>query len=476
MTSPVREFEKSSGTIRTRRAAESAGADEGSFSPDVCVSELFERQAARTPDAVAVIADDAQLSYAALEALAEAWAHRLRGLGVRPGVLVGVCLEHSPTLIAALLSVWKAGGAFLALDPQYPTDSLVRMLTDAAPAVLLTARVQADRLPELDAVVVALDAPEANGWPAPSPAPAASAAAAGRSRPRPGEPAYVIYPSGSTSRPKSVTIEHRGLANHLGGIAATVFRPGPVNSLLPRSLSFDFSFTGLFLPLATGGTLRLAAPGSPPEQLARLIQDPGLHLVRLTPPQIQALASALDGKAGLAGPGVLLIGGAAGGGHELLHRAGDVATLDEDGHLEPSEVQAHLEQLPYVRAAAVVMARNERLTAFVVTGSGAAPETSAVPEALAARLPEVAVLRAGPNQDAEDSSLLEAVCRIWAEVLEIPAVAPHDNFFDLGGNSIGAMKVAAQCRQLGLAITSRKILLADTVAQLLDETQHATTG
>ncbi|WP_323746733.1 acyl carrier protein [Catenulispora pinisilvae] len=251
----VREFEEFSGTIRTLRAAESAGADEGSFALDASVSELFERQAARTPDAVAVIAEDAQLSYAALDALAEAWAHRLRGLGVRPGVLVGVCLEHSPTLIAALLSVWKAGGAFVPLDPDYPTDSLVRMLADAAPAVLLTARVQADRLPKLDTVVVALDAPEADGWPAPP-----------------------------------------------------------------------------------------AAPAAP---------------------------------------------------------------------------------------------------------------------------------REGPNQDAGDSSLLEEVCRIWAEVLDVPSVAPQDNFFDLGGNSIGAMKVAAQCRQLGLAITSRQILLADTVAQLLEEAQPA---
>ncbi|MFI6151650.1 non-ribosomal peptide synthetase [Kitasatospora sp. NPDC051170] len=272
------------------------------------VVELIDRQCARTPGAVAVAMATAvsgaerRIGYAELAGDVARLARRLRQEGVGPGRVVGVSAERSPELVVALLAVLKAGGAFLYLDPALPAERLGFMVEDADAALVLGPQGFAGRpvLP-LDAQPVAGEVEEA--------------AVA------PGDLAYVIYTSGSTGRPKGILVEHAGLLNYVEWLVTEFVAAGkPVTSLLHSPLGFDFSLSSLFLPLVTGGELRLAPVEFEHESLAEAIQDQTLDLVRLTPSHIEVLRAALDGRCDLPGARVLLIGG------EVL-RAGQVAAL-----------------------------------------------------------------------------------------------------------------------------------------------------
>src|SRR6185295_9867172 len=120
--------------------------------PPLTLPALFAAQAARTPDAVAVVFEDRTLTYAALDAHANRLAHRLRDLGVGPDVLVGVCAERSLELVVGLLAVLKAGGAYVPLDPEYPTGRLTDMVSDADLRVVLLQGPAVDALPLQDGV------------------------------------------------------------------------------------------------------------------------------------------------------------------------------------------------------------------------------------------------------------------------------------------------------------------------------------
>ena len=119
--------------------------------PAATLPALFAAQAARTPDAVAVVFEDRTLSYAALDAHANRLAHHLQGLGVGPETMVGLCVERSPEMVIGLLGILKAGGAYLPLDPDYPRERLAFMLADAGCPVLVTQPALLERLPDADA-------------------------------------------------------------------------------------------------------------------------------------------------------------------------------------------------------------------------------------------------------------------------------------------------------------------------------------
>ena len=178
--------------------------------PPLTLPALFAAQAARTPDAVAVVFEDRTLSYAALDAHANRLAHHLQSLGVGPETVVGLCVERSPEMVVGLLGILKAGGAYLPLDPNYPRERLAFMLADAGCAgagdASGAARPAADDA-AATAQIVRLDA----DWPAiarqPDTAPPLDL--------DPRHPAYVIYTSGSTGTPKGVVVEHASLANKM---------------------------------------------------------------------------------------------------------------------------------------------------------------------------------------------------------------------------------------------------------------------
>ncbi|MDC3955511.1 AMP-binding protein, partial [Polyangium jinanense] len=123
-----------------------------------CIHELFEEQAARTPDAVALVFAEQELTYRELDQRSNQLAHHLRALGVGPEVRVGLCVERSLEMVVGLLAILKAGGAYVPLDPGYPRERLAFMLTDARPAVLLTQQRLDGRLPPHEFVTVYLDA------------------------------------------------------------------------------------------------------------------------------------------------------------------------------------------------------------------------------------------------------------------------------------------------------------------------------
>ncbi|MBD2019655.1 amino acid adenylation domain-containing protein, partial [Leptolyngbya sp. FACHB-36] len=212
-----------------------------------CLHHLFEHQANQTPEAIALVFETVQLTYAELNARSNQLADYLQQLGVGPEVLVGVCLEPSPNVIAAILAVWKAGGAYVPLDPAYPQERLTFMLEDTQLSILIT---QADgTIATAGLQTVCLD----RDWHAiaqHSPANPKRTAAADNL-------AYVIYTSGSTGQPKGVLIEHRGLANLAQ--AQDVFRLKPSDRVLQfASLSFDASIFEIAMAIQAGAALYLA--------------------------------------------------------------------------------------------------------------------------------------------------------------------------------------------------------------------------
>ncbi|SFJ56881.1 amino acid adenylation domain-containing protein [Streptosporangium canum] len=213
------------------------------------VCRMVQAQAARTPDATAVIVGDRRLTYAELEEAAGRVADRLRRSGVGPESLVAVYAEPCLELLPALLGVWKAGAGYVPVDPGYPAERVAYMLADSAAAVVLTQRHLTGALPAAGATVLAVDDPgEWTGQPAAGSSPEAA----------PENVAYVIYTSGSTGTPKGVVVEHGSVAAYLAW-AGTAYPGLAGQALLHSPISFDLTVTGLFGPLTVGGAVRFAA-------------------------------------------------------------------------------------------------------------------------------------------------------------------------------------------------------------------------
>jgi amino acid adenylation domain-containing protein len=262
---------------------------EAAYPADRCIHQLIEEQAARTPDAAAVVFEDAWLTWRELDARANRLAHHLRRLGVRPEARVGVSLERSLEMVVGILGVLKAGGAYVPLDPGYPAERLSFMLDDCAVPVLLTHEAVRAKLPVSPGVaVVSLDA----GWSAvaaESPEPLAVSLS-------PRNAAYVIYTSGSTGRPKGVVNEHGGVVNRLCWMQAE-YEIGPGDAVLQKTpFSFDVSVWELFWPLQRGATLVMARPDGhrDPAYLAEAIGRHAITTLHFTPSMLGEFVDAAD--------------------------------------------------------------------------------------------------------------------------------------------------------------------------------------
>ena len=212
---------------------------------DTPIHVLFERQAAQTPDRVAVVFEDESLTYRELNERANRLAHHLQKQGVGPEVLVGICMERSLEMMIGLIGIHKAGGAYVPLDPTYPAERLVFILEDAKVPVLLTQQRLRGRLPKLDGVqVIDLD----HAWSA-----IAEESAENTDSGACGEQlAYVIYTSGSTGKPKGVLVEHRNVANFFTGMDQRIGATEEDALLAVTSICFDISVLELFWTLTRG--------------------------------------------------------------------------------------------------------------------------------------------------------------------------------------------------------------------------------
>ncbi|WP_414945414.1 amino acid adenylation domain-containing protein, partial [Amycolatopsis sp. cmx-11-32] len=273
--------------------------------------DRFEQHVARTPDAVAVVCGEAELTYGELADRARRLASSLREHGVGTESVVAVCLPRGPEMLTAILATWLAGAAYLPIDPDHPAERVEFMRADGGATVLI--------------------GPDGVSGPVGTPASAPAVL--------PGQLAYVMYTSGSTGVPKGVAVTHAGLANYLAW-AVEFYRIGAGDRVpLHSSLAFDLTVTSVLAPLVCGGTVVISPEGGP-EGLADLVRaggDDEFGLVKVVPGHLPLLAELLSRDQRASAARRLVVGGAALPGAEVrawLAAAPGTVVINEYGPTE----------------------------------------------------------------------------------------------------------------------------------------------
>ena len=274
------------------------------YPKELCFHQLFEAQAARTPEATAVVCNGERLSYQQLNERANQLAHYLKRMGVGAEVRVGICMERSLELVVGLLGILKAGGAYVPLDAHGPRERLAFMIEDAQLHLLLTQERLSD-LPDASGTrTVRLD----TEWPqivrenGDNPLSGAT----------PHNVAYVIYTSGSTGAPKGVLIQHQGLVNYLSW-SLEAYRVAEGNGALVHSpIGFDLTITGLYTPLLAGQCVTLLPEDGGVDTLSDAIRaGQEFSLIKLTPSHLTVLSQLLPAENAPAQADCLVVGGEA---------------------------------------------------------------------------------------------------------------------------------------------------------------------
>ncbi|PSM49079.1 amino acid adenylation protein [Chroococcidiopsis sp. CCALA 051] len=250
------------------------------------IHQLVELQVLKTPDAVAVVFENQQLTYRELNERANQLAHYLQALGVKPEVLVGICVDRSLEMIIGLLGILKAGGAYVPLDPSYPQERIAFMLEDSQLSVLLTEQNQLNKLPQHSAQIVNLD----TNWQAIAQYSKENVDSGINAK----NLAYTIYTSGSTGKPKGVQIVHHAVVNFLISMRE---KPGLTQHdvlLAITTISFDIAALEIYLPLIVGARIVLvsrevAADGM---QLSTILDKSDITVLQATPATWQLLLNA----------------------------------------------------------------------------------------------------------------------------------------------------------------------------------------
>ncbi|MBD2208320.1 amino acid adenylation domain-containing protein [Nostoc linckia FACHB-104] len=249
---------------------------------DKCIHQLFAEQVERTPNAVAVIFGEQQLTYRELNNQANKLAADLQTLGVKSDVLVGICIERSLEMVVGLLAILKAGGAYLPLDPNYPQERLEYMIKDADILVLLTQQKLINFLPQYQGKVICLDKWEVINQENHSIL---------ETNVKPDNLAYVIYTSGSTGKPKGVMISHRSICNHMIWMQSEFPLTESDRVLQKTPFSFDASVWEFYAPLLAGGKLILAKPDGHQDTayLVEVIAEQKITILQLVPSLLRVL-------------------------------------------------------------------------------------------------------------------------------------------------------------------------------------------
>ena len=254
--------------------------------PDECVHQLIEAQVDRTPDAIAVASQKDQLTYRELDRRANQLANYLRGLGIGPDVPVGICMDRSTQMMIALVGIMKAGGTYVPLDPEYPTERLAFMIEDSGLECIVTQDSIDQRLLDCRRKLIHID----RDW--------AVISEASPDKPSvpvdPNQLVYVIYTSGSTGKPKGVQICHRALVNLLASMQR---QPGLTSNdrlLAVTTISFDIAALELYLPLTLGARCVIASGDTSRDgkELWKMLDEHDISAMQATPSAWKLLIAA----------------------------------------------------------------------------------------------------------------------------------------------------------------------------------------
>jgi len=275
------------------------------YPSDKSIVDLFEEQVIKSPDAIAIIFEEEQLTYKELNARSNRLAHYLQKQGIKADTLVPVCIERSVEMVVGILGILKAGGAYVPVDPEYPADRISYMLEDTGAKVVLTSHSGRSKINESEIVrIIELDG-DLNLI-------NKEAAVNIVVNVSPGQLAYVIYTSGSTGRPKGVMIEHRSLVNYLCNDKTRYIKDGEgkTGSFIHLSYTFDASVTGMFMPLLSGKYLVIGA-----NDTLDVFTDKNLEkyapydFIKITPSHLGLLPTGFKNTDGSWLTGKLVIGG-----------------------------------------------------------------------------------------------------------------------------------------------------------------------
>ncbi len=251
--------------------------------PACAYHELFERQAALAPEAVALRCKGRAMTYGELDRKANQLAHSLIARGVKAGDRIGIRMPRSFDMVTGLLAVLKTGSAYVPLDSSYPEERLRYMIADAG-------------------IDVVLESAHATGMPESNPG----------VKTHPGDLVYMIYTSGSTGRPKGVMISHGGLVNYVTWAGGYYFRDHRGGAPVQSPFGFDLTVTSLLVPLATGRAVDLLSEEDSVQALGDALESPGGYgLLKLTPAHVEILNRTVSPAAASRAAGALVIGGEA---------------------------------------------------------------------------------------------------------------------------------------------------------------------
>jgi amino acid adenylation domain-containing protein len=263
--------------------------DRESQSP-VCIHQLFEIQAKKNPQAIALVFEENKLTYLDLNDRANQLAHHLQKLGVKPDTLVGICMERSLEVIVAILGILKAGAAYVPIDPKYPEERLAYMLKDAGASILVTQQKLKNKFSNLQANLICLDTDWAKLKSESKDNP--------KSKVQPHNLVYVIYTSGSTGLPKGVAIEHQQLFNYVKGISEVLDLPEGANYATVSTFAADLGNTVIFPSLCGGGCLHIISADrvTNPKALAEYFQHHAIDCLKIVPSHLRALLTSQTSK------------------------------------------------------------------------------------------------------------------------------------------------------------------------------------
>src|SRR6185503_15949944 len=254
---------------------------------DICLHELLEKRAQRSPDRTALVYENQSISYGELNARANQLAHHLQTFGVGPDVLVGILVERSLDMVIGVLGILKAGGAYVPLDPGFPQNRLNYMIEDSGMRVLLTHRDLVKEFSSLPPIVVRMD----SDWNE-----IARNSTESSELPHLAQDnlAYVLYTSGSTGKPKGVAIPHSAIVNFLVSMQSAPGCSETDTLLAVTTLSFDIAALELYLPLLSGGAVVIASSADThdPRRLIERIRQSDCTIMQATPATYRALVQA----------------------------------------------------------------------------------------------------------------------------------------------------------------------------------------